>query len=72
MVTPYHTKREIKLCGSFLGYNPVYFHQEVIDFRPIYFPHILSIMESLACFHGIHLIVQSLYVHLKDRKPGWK
>ena len=26
-----------------LGYNQVFFHQEVLDFLPIYFPHILSI-----------------------------
>ena len=28
-------------------------------------------LESLACFHGEDLIVQSLYEHLKDRKAGW-
>ena len=44
MVTPYHIK-----CGIYnsmallLGYNQVFFHQEVLDFLPIYFPHILSI-----------------------------
>ena len=26
-----------------LGYNQVLFHPEVLDFLPIYFPHILSI-----------------------------
>ena len=26
-----------------LGYNQVFFHPEVLDFLPIYFPHILSI-----------------------------
>ena len=26
-----------------LGYNQVFFHPEVIDFLPIYFPHSLSI-----------------------------
>ena len=25
------------------GYNQVFFHPEVLDFLPIYFPHILSI-----------------------------
>ena len=27
----------------FSGYNQVFFHPEVLDFLPIYFPHILSI-----------------------------
>ena len=26
-----------------LGYNQVFFHPEVLNFHPIYFPHILSI-----------------------------
>ena len=33
-----------------------------------FFPY----LESLTCFHGKDLIVQSLYVHLKDRKAGWR
>ena len=40
---PISHKCEIKFCGSFLGYNQVFFHSEVLDFLPIYFPHILSI-----------------------------
>ena len=55
-----------------LGYNQVFFHPEVLDFLPIYFTHILSISDSLTCFHGKDLIVQSLYVHLKVRKAGWR
>ena len=51
----------------FLGYNQDFFHPEVLDFLLIYFPRIL---ESLTCFHGKDLIVQSLYVHLKNRKAG--
>ena len=27
----------------FIGYNQVFFHPEVLDFLPIYFPHIVSI-----------------------------
>ena len=33
-----------------LGYNQVFFHQEVLDFLPIYFPHILSISGKLHLF----------------------
>ena len=53
-----------------LGYNQVLFHPEVLDFLPIYFPHILSISGKPHLFSW-ELIVQSLYVHLKDRKEGW-
>ena len=38
MVTPY--------VALLLGYNQVFFHQEVLDFLPIYFPHILSISRK--------------------------
>ena len=55
-----------------LGYNQVFFHPEVLDFLPIYFPHILSISVKSDLFHGKELIVQSLYVHLKDSKAGWR
>ena len=55
-----------------LGYNQVFFHPEVLDSLPIYFPHILSISVKLTCFHGKDLIVKSLYVHLKDSKAGWR
>ena len=29
-------------------------------------------LESLTCFQGKDLIVQSLYIHVKDRKAGWR
>ena len=36
-----------KICNNYgallLGYNQVFFHPAVLDFLPIYFPHILSI-----------------------------
>ena len=51
-----------------LGYNQVFFHPEVLDFLPIFSTHFY--LESLTCFHGTDLIVQSLYVHLKNRKQG--
>ena len=35
-----------------LGYYQVFFHPEVLDFLPIYFPHICPYLESLTCFHG--------------------
>ena len=71
MVTPYHTKYEYNYVALLLGYNKVFFHPEVLDFLPIYFPHILSISVN-SCFHGKDSIVQSLYVHLKDSKAGWR
>ena len=53
-----------------LGCNQVFFHPEVLDFLPIYFPHILSISGKPHLFSWEDVIVQSLYVHLKDRKAG--
>ena len=43
MVTPYGTKYKYNSVALLLGYNQVFFHPEVLDFLPIYFPHILSI-----------------------------
>ena len=44
MVTLYHTKCEIyNSVALLLGYNQVFFHPDVLDFLPTYFPHILSI-----------------------------
>ena len=68
MVAPYHTNVKYNSVALLLGYNQVFFHPEVLDFLLIYFPHICPYLESLTCFHGKDLIVQSLYVHLKDRK----
>ena len=61
MVT--HITKNVKYnsVALLLGYNQVFFHPEVLNFLPIYFPHILSI--SGKPFHGKDLIVQSLYVH---------
>ena len=70
-----HKIRNIILWLRLLGFNQVFFHPEVLDFLPIYFSHILVLyLESLTCFHGKDLIVQSLYVHvhLKNRKAGWR
>ena len=39
---------------------------------PFIFHTFCPYLESLTCFHGKDLIVQSLYVHLKDRKSGWR
>ena len=39
---------------------------------PFIFHTFCPYLESLTCFHGNDLIVQSLYLHLKDRKAGWK
>ena len=46
MVTPYHTKCETNSVALLLGYNQDFFHPEVLDFLPIYFPHILPISEK--------------------------
>ena len=46
MVTPYHTKCEIYFCSSFVRVQSVFFHPEVLDFLPIYFPYILSISRK--------------------------
>ena len=70
MVTPYHTNIKYNSVALLLGYNQVFFHPEVLHFLPIYFPHIFPYLESFTCFHGKDLIVQSLYVPLKDRKAG--
>ena len=39
---------------------------------PFIFHTFCPYLESLTCFNGNDLIVQSLYVHLKDRKAGWR
>ena len=43
MVT--HITQNVKYnsVALLLGYNQVFFHPEVLNFLPIYFPHILSI-----------------------------
>ena len=43
MVTPYHTNVKYSFVALLLGYNQVFFHPEVLDNLPIYFPYILSI-----------------------------
>ena len=72
MVTPYHKKKKYNSVALWLGYNQVFFHPEVLDFLPFIFHTFCPYLESLTCFHGKDLIVQSLYVQLKDRKAGWR
>ena len=74
MVTPYHTKCEILFCGSFVRVKTsCFFHPEVLDFLPIYFPHILSVSGKPHLFSWERLD-SSIFVctnaHLKDRKTG--
>ena len=59
MVTPYHTNVKYNSVALLLGYNQVFFHPEVLDFLPIYFPHILSISGNLtkSCFLKKDLMV---------------
>ena len=72
MVTPYHTKlKKYNYVALLLGYNQDFFHTEYSISFPFIFHTFCPYLESLTCFHGKDLIVQSLYVHLKDRKAGW-
>ena len=50
MVTLYHTNVKYNSVTLLLGYNQVFFHPEVFDFLPIYFPHILSICGKPCLF----------------------
>ena len=44
MVLPHITQNvKYNSVALLLGHNQVFFHPEVLDFLPIYFPHILSI-----------------------------
>ena len=43
MVTPITQNVKYNSVALLLGYNQVLFHPEVLNFFPIYFPHILSI-----------------------------
>ena len=40
---PYQQNVKYNSLALLLGYNKVFFHPDVLDFLPIYFPHILSI-----------------------------
>ena len=44
-----------------------YGHTKKVD---TYFADIFTLYTIYHCLHGKDLIVQSLYVHLKDRKAG--
>ena len=72
MVTQIIQNVKYNSAALLLGYNQAFFHPEVLIFLPIYFPHILTISGKPHLFSWEHLIVQSLYVHLKHRKAGWK
>ena len=50
MVTPYRTDVKNNSVALLLGYNQVFFHPEVLDFLPIYFPQILSISRKPQLF----------------------
>ena len=50
MVTPYHTNVKYNSVALLLGYNQVFFQPEVLNFLPIYFPHILSISGKAHLF----------------------
>ena len=49
----------------FLGYNQVFVHPEVLDFLPIYFPHILSVSGKPHLFSWEILDSPIFVCHLK-------
>ena len=65
-----------------LGYNQVFFHPEVLDFLPIYFPHILSISGKPHLFSWLlvgfvalrpkstAMVIAGRSVHLTTLFPG--
>ena len=55
MVTPYHTNVKYDSVALLLGYNQVFIQPEVLDFLPIYFPHILSISRKPHLFSWVIL-----------------
>ena len=72
MVTPYITPNvKYNSVALLVGYNQVFFFTQrySISFLLI-FHTFCPYLESLTCFHGKDLIVQTSYVHLKDRKQG--
>ena len=71
MVTPYHTNVKYNSVALLLGHNQVQsFTQSYSISFPFIFHTFCSYLESLTCFHGKDLIVQSLYVHLRTEKQG--
>ena len=58
----------------FVRIQSSFFQPEVLHFLPIYFPHIVSISGKphLFSWERLDSKFQSLYVHLEDRKAGWK
>ena len=72
MVTLYHTNVKYNSVALLLGYNQVFFYQRYLISFPFIFHTFCLYLESLTCFHGKDLTVQSLYVHLKGRKTGWR
>ena len=52
MVTPYHKNVKYNSVALLLGYNHVFFHPEVLNFLPIYLPHILFLSGKPHLFSG--------------------
>ena len=58
-----------------LGYNQVFIHPEVLDFLPIYFPHILSISGKPHLFSWERLdssIFFCMYILRTEKQGGGK
>ena len=69
---PYHIKCEIYFCGSFVRVQSSFLSPRGTRFPSHLFSiQFVRICEASLVFMG-DLIVQSLYVHLKDRKAGWR
>ena len=73
MVTPYITQNvKYNSVALLLGYNQVFFHPEVLNFLPIYFPHILSISRKPYLFSWERLDSSNFVCTSQGQKTGWK
>ena len=61
-----------KFCGAFVRVKSSFLSPRGTRFPSHLLSTLCPYLESLTCFHGKDLIVRSLYVHLKDRKAGWR
>ena len=72
MVTPYHTNVKYNSVTLLLGYSQVFFHPEVLDFLPNYFPHILFISGKPHFFSWKRLDISIFVCRSKGQKSRVK
>ena len=73
MVTPYITLNvKYYSVALLIGYNQVFFLPEVLNFLPIYFPHILSISRKPYLFSWERLDSSNFVCTSQGQKTGWK